>query len=302
MYQLAEAIVDVPVCKLTVSPDNALIHADIDFAGRDSWFLEDIRNQGILMPLIIHEDYEVGEGHRRLAAAKKLKLERVPCLMAKGADKKTVFNSAQLGRHLTLFAKCAMHRRRIEELVQRGKDHQQRNLRQASDHQGRGDADPLQQDWIRMEEVLGVSRDSLIRGVKLLSTIEALTRDPSFDEKQRGLRICAIFRCRGLNPALRMMGEKIKPGSGDTEPDVGAWQADDGEPVPAKPARKTVKKCAAKDGPAVIEMLPLEHVVGYVCEIRRTFSHHGIRGPEVDSALALILDAVTSSTSGALAA
>src|SRR4051812_757774 len=58
-----------------------------DPASETEGLLESIRDRGILVPLVVvpegEDTYEVLSGHRRLACASILELERVPCQVTK---------------------------------------------------------------------------------------------------------------------------------------------------------------------------------------------------------------------------
>ncbi len=84
-------IVDLPVEALDTNPFSLHIYGDPDLEiqpSRGDGLLESVQELGILVPLVVvprdarHTDrYLVLSGHRRLACARRLGLERVPCLV-----------------------------------------------------------------------------------------------------------------------------------------------------------------------------------------------------------------------------
>lgn len=287
-YEVRTTVVHVPVTRLRESPKNRLLHSDIDFHGRDSLLLDDIQQHGILLPLIVLPDYEVKDGHRRLAAAKKAGLAVVPCLIAESGDGDAMFTSAQLARHLSLFAKCVLHRELIEGLIARTEAVRQANLK-FQDRVAENDAEAVETEWIRTVEALGASRRFLAEGVRLLAHLEGMhcSVDPAI--RERAGRALQIFRNRGLKPALRLLGESDNVGD-DGEPDVIEWQHNDADDAPAKPKAEKPAKAAAGDKPATIPMAGNWKTIGlrYVADLRALLIEHKADTQETDRACAAL--------------
>lgn len=251
-HELDRTIVHLPVSALRDNPRNNCVHADFDPQGRDSWLIENIRLHGILTPLLVFPDYTLNDGHRRRNVAKRLGLPTVPCVVLQSTDLNAAFTSAQLHRQMSLFAKCVLYRDKIAALVQRAAHVRNAHLNQnVASGEGRGDSDLVRQEWVQTEEVLGVSRRALMDGVKLLTALEELSKNPNVEERHRAARVIQVFRNRGLAPALRLFGESAEPPADDGgEPDVIQWHADDGEPAATKRRRprRAKKRAAPKEG------------------------------------------------------
>ena len=71
MYQTSNKVLLIGVGELRESPEQKQIHADFDPAGKDAWLVDDIRQHGILLPLLVDAHKQVRDGHRRLAAARR---------------------------------------------------------------------------------------------------------------------------------------------------------------------------------------------------------------------------------------
>lgn len=237
-------ITSISVGSLKANPRNAHVHADIDAAGRDAWLLADIETNGVLLPILVTPAGMIVDGHRRWQLAKRAKQDSVPCVVLQEGDSSNAFQSAQLARQLTLFAKCVLYRERIEELIDESSTVRVQNLRAGVEARGRGDSSGTHQSWIEIEEVLCASRRTLMRGVTLLREIAAIAASKDPDEKQRAARVLAIFRNRGLKPALRMLGHKDTADLEEDGNDPGGWRCDD-SPEP-KRNRKPKAKIDAK--------------------------------------------------------
>lgn len=177
------------------------IHRPFDEGGIDSWLVYNIRQYGILCPLIISPSYEILDGTRRWRAAKAVGRRTVPCVVWDGPPD-TAFESAQLHRNLSTYAKCVLYRDTIEDLITAGQENSKRALA------GQAVLD-LDDDWIKLESVLGVKQRTLIRGVKLLSKIDAWKAGKSDSKRERAVKWETVFREIGLYPALRLKGEKL---------------------------------------------------------------------------------------------
>lgn len=243
MYATSTQLVEVQVSRLRESPEQKRIHADFDPQGADAWLVEDIRRRGILVPLLILPDCLVKEGHRRLAVARYLKLQTVLCLVVTAGDAAEVFQSAQLGRVLTVYAKCVLYRPLIEQAVAKGKEIKRGNLR-AGDVVPES-AERIEQQWIQIEKVLGLNRRTLQRGVKLLSEIQSLSRSAQPDARQRAERIVTTFRNHGLMPALRLI-DADAPNYETNEGDPGQWEVQDAKRQASARGRAAGKLSGAK--------------------------------------------------------
>jgi hypothetical protein len=226
----------VPVSSIKELPRNKTIHPDFDPYGRDSWLVENLDTHGILEPLLLKPDRTLHGGHRRIGWAKLRKIELVPCIVVKPGDDNAVYESTQMHRHMTVYAKCVLYREKLSELIKRGGDSAKKNLRLRWEHTGdapgaggggaKADDNIVNQEWIRCEQVLGVSRRVLIRGVKLLDKIDELIASAVPSEIDRANRVLSIFRNQGMEPARRMLGETDAIAETD-EPDCINWQDDD---------------------------------------------------------------------------
>lgn len=255
--KIAREITATPVGNLKANPKNAHVHADIDAAGRDAWLLADIKTNGVLLPILVTPSGMIVDGHRRWQLAKKAKLEAVPCIVLQEGDAANAFGSAQLARQLSLFAKCVIYRNRIEELLDESLAARAQNFRAGVEARGRGDSSGAHQTWIEIEEVLGASRRWLTRGVTLLKEIEGIAASKDHDEKERAARVLAIFRNRGLKPALRMLGHKdkdIADDDGEDTNDPGSWRCDDSpEPKRNRKPRELARVDTMVKGPEAVE-------------------------------------------------
>jgi hypothetical protein len=294
-HEVRTTVVHVPLGKLHESPKNRLLHADIDFQGRDSLLLADIERHGILLPFVILPNMEIKDGHRRFAVAKKLGLATVPCLIAEAGDGDAMFTSAQLARHLTLFAKCLLHRERIEALCARGEAVNHANLKfQQTD--ARSDAEAVAQSWIQLEEALGASRRYLSGGVKLLATLETMSKHHDAEERGRAGRVIQTFRNRGLKPAMRLLGESVEAYTGGDEPDVAEYTSSDDEPAAAA-AKSTAKPASKKRGvnPNVIPLAGNWQRIAsrYVNDLRGLLQDNNRLTPGANEALSALTRVIT---------
>jgi len=73
---------NLPLDQLRPHPLNKRIYGDT----ADEALIESVSEHGVLTPLVVTEDGVVVSGHRRLAAAKKLKLEKVPAVVRSFRD------------------------------------------------------------------------------------------------------------------------------------------------------------------------------------------------------------------------
>lgn len=79
---LSSFVSDFPVDAILVAPENDLLYDKFGVANADDWELvQSIRENGIQEPLTISYDQYLLSGHRRLAAAKYLRLKLVPARM-----------------------------------------------------------------------------------------------------------------------------------------------------------------------------------------------------------------------------
>lgn len=254
-HDLGDKIITVPLESLHLAATNKGIHADFDPHGRDAWLIDDIRQHGILFPLLVHPNRGIEDGRRRFHCAKYLKETEVRVLVLADTENGAAFSSAQLARTMTLYAKCVLYREKLIDMVRCGEDARGKNLKlrhTLGEPAGAGgtsaDDTALNQEWIKCEEALGVSRRYMVRGIKMLETLEAMTASGQPDEIDRATRILSVFRNRGLRAARRMLGENDSPDD-EAEPDCIDWHDDNDEArAPAKGNAK-VKKFAKKNSP-----------------------------------------------------
>jgi len=84
---VSEEIIYIPIKKLRKSKWNPRIVKDPE---KMKVLIESIKRDGIKYPLLVRrigDEYEVLDGSRRLEAAEKLGLEKLPCKLVKGDDK-----------------------------------------------------------------------------------------------------------------------------------------------------------------------------------------------------------------------
>jgi ParB-like chromosome segregation protein Spo0J len=238
-YETSDQIIRVRVDELKAAPINKQVHADFDPHGRDAWLVDDIKRNGVLVPLIIRPYKEIKEGHRRWLSAKLSGQRDVPCVVLTDGDDSQAFASAQLARNLSTFAKCLLYRKFIVALIERGASSRNAALKkQPVNVEQESELRSVDQDWSQVEEVLGVGRRTLVEGVRLLAEIETI-RDSGRPEAQDWAdKIESLFRNRGLNPALRMLGDTPQAAD-DAEPDCATWDT-------GAPQEKTIRKGGAK--------------------------------------------------------
>jgi ParB-like chromosome segregation protein Spo0J len=169
--------------------------------------VDDIKAHGVLMPIILEGDgCTIQDGHRRCQAAEHAGIDTVPAVVLSG-DTDAAFLSAQLGRNLSTYAKCVLHRGRIEQLVAQGNAVKVKNATKQPTEADLELAEAHADAWMLVEEVLDTPRDTLRRGARLLARIEKL-RAGSSKEKVKADKLETTFKDRGLWPALELDGEK----------------------------------------------------------------------------------------------
>ena len=230
-YEIERQIIDLPIDRIRINPRNKRVHDDFDPHGRDSWLVEDIREHGVLDPVMLFPNGMLDDGHRRLFSVKYLKRATIPAIVLKATDEAAAFHSAQLARQMKVFAKCVLYREQIGELVKRGHEQRERNLR-AGLGSSVADANIGHQEWIKLETILNVSRRNLTAGVKLLDRLDAMREGADADKAELAGRAEFIFRNQGIKPTLRMLDDidAEECEIGDLEPDCGAWRSEEDEP------------------------------------------------------------------------
>lgn len=277
--------------ELKANPESISTHQDFDPALQDSWLVEDIRKNGVLLPICVRPDKVISDGWRRWRASQHLGLKEIP-----GFESEDVFASAQLARQLTVFAKINLYRARLEELVQRGKDLRTENL---SSHKLRG-ADPdnkrhqLEQDWVLVETVLDVNRQTLMRGLTLLADIEEQEKTDDKDTFDQAQKYRNVFRTRGIWATLRMRGETVEPN--EESADCNQWEADsEPEPIPRakrKQSPDAIKACV-KEAPKA-ERATLKppawqpSLLSHLRDVRDAFDKHDILDAEATTAFGVL--------------
>lgn len=93
-------VVSRPIAQLAAYPGNARFHPDSQIEQ-----LKDlIGDVGWLVPIVIDEKNEIIAGHCRLAAARRLGLQSIPCVEAKGLTKRQIIKFRLADNRLTLSA------------------------------------------------------------------------------------------------------------------------------------------------------------------------------------------------------
>ena len=105
-YEIERQIIDLPIDRIRINPRNKRVHDDFDPHGRDSWLVEDIREHGVLDPVMLFPNGMLDDGHRRLFSVKYLKRATIPAIVLKATDEAAAFHSAQLGHSRALYP-CA---------------------------------------------------------------------------------------------------------------------------------------------------------------------------------------------------
>jgi hypothetical protein len=264
------------VAELIENPESTSIHADFDPAGADAWLVDDIRANNVVVPIIVRPDKVISDGHRRRRACLHLGITDIP-----GFQSSDVFRSAQLARHMGTYARCMLYRAEIEQLVSEGKAAKLANLPNVGADGPRRD---IEQEWIKLEKILGVERATLTKGVKLLADLDTMRNDP--DLTHQAAKIAHIFRNRGLWPALRMLGEETA--SVADEVDCRRWETDE-KPRQKKPPKKFVK-CAKKPAPKK------EHwqtkLLSHIRDIRAAFDKRGLLDDDTNGAIVTLERAI----------
>jgi len=236
MYQLDSVVRQIPITKISENPANWELHGAFDPHGRDKWLVDDVREHGVLMPLIVLGDGALYDGHRRRRAAWFVGMQTVPVVVLDSAESAAAYKSAQLGRTMSVYAKCLLYRNDIEKAVEESR------LQSVANLQNQGDRTPERSDanelWVELELILGKSRRVLAGGIKLLQTIEEMRAKGEYD---KAARLENTFRDRGHSPAMRLLGEKETPLSDEVDPQD--WQdGDDKETRNKRRAKQQARK------------------------------------------------------------
>lgn len=228
--RLSEHVVrNVPIPSIRENPRNQDYHADFDPKGRDAWLVDDIRQNGVLVPAVVGPDgRSLEDGHRRKWACEYLKMETMPVVVCSESGEK-VFRSAQLHRNLTVYAKVKLYRGKIEELVRRGNSLKGAGHDKEKSHQ-------LDDEWDAFSAAAGVSRNKLHRGLNLLRKVEELRNSTSLKDQRHAEILENTFRCRGVTPA-EALAAKGKPG-GRQEEEAGTAKVGGRPQGSKKPARQ----------------------------------------------------------------
>ena len=206
MY-LHESVKHVPIVQIRLDEANLDIHLPFEPQGHDRCLVEDIKANGVLVPLALTAEGKCADGRRRLLSAKHAGLKTVPVIASEG-DAAAMHKSAQLGRSMSVFAQCVMFGSEIKNVLTMGRSRT-------------GDSDVVEMEWQRIEAMLGRNRKTLQRGVSLLDRLAA---EPEND-RQAALfdRVTTTFQRMGLKPALRFMGET---GQSETEDEADECEVD----------------------------------------------------------------------------
>lgn len=198
-YRVDKAVRYLRIENIKDDPTNHDYHSEFDPGARDSALCDDIAVHGVLLPILLRPDGEtICDGHRRKWASEYCGLDEIPAIVLSDDDD-AVFRSAQLHRNLSIFAKCKLHRAAIESLVKRA------NAIKGSRNSAQDEE--LADDWDKLVAVLGVDRQTLMKGVRLLARIEELRASGTSKNTRLATLIETTFRNRGYRPAADLAGD-----------------------------------------------------------------------------------------------
>ena len=228
MYQHDPTIRALAIDAVLESDANWDLHGRFDPSGRDKWLCDDVLKNGILDPVLVTPQCNLKDGHRRLRAGRHVGLKVVPAIQISSEGEGDAFRSAQLGRQMSVYAKCVLYRPEIDRLLDLGRARQLSALNNQADPD---ESDPgperdFDDEWAGLEGMLNCSRRTLTRGVRLLSRISEMRGSNLSADKSLGDRVTTVFRERGLKPALRLLGDCEESSSEDgdpEEPDCADW-------------------------------------------------------------------------------
>lgn len=204
-----QQVITIPIHRLTLNEEN-YIHASFDPDGVDKDLVESIAKDGVLIPIQVNKDWKVLEGHRRIAGSVHNKLTDIIAIEVPRELEDKIFTAAQLGRHMTTYAKCVLYCNRIQVILA------QSELNQSGSRLAIESTDGA---WAELEAVLAANRRTLTRGVKLLNEIIAWENDEDINKVEYGKKARHIFRQFGLYPCLRMLGQLDEISLGEIETD-----------------------------------------------------------------------------------
>lgn len=168
---------------------------------RDAELIDDIRQHGVIEPLLVLENYMLVHGHRRLDVALYLKLAKIPVQVLDREDTPDLHQSMLIGKQASVYATVVTRAERIEALIVKT------DLTKA--YQGNIEKqNECEQAWIRLELATGYGRENLMAGLKLLKDMAKLEAGDKREQWEYARRVISAFRNYGLHPALRMAEQK----------------------------------------------------------------------------------------------
>ena len=191
MYEHQE-IKHVPLNKIRLAESNSDIHMEFNpNIGLDKVVADDIRENGILDPLLLNTEGFCTSGRRRFLSAKLIGLKTVPVIVVDGEGSDVQFSS-QLGRNPTMYAKCATFGSAISKVFELGRARQRQEI----------DADEFQIAKNKLEALLGVKWDHIQRHWSLFEKIHAEPKDAR--EAEQMAKVRSIFRKMGFENAKNL--------------------------------------------------------------------------------------------------
>lgn len=215
MYSVSDTISYRHPDDLHERADNWLLHGRFDPFGKDAWLVEDVQKHGVLLPILVDLNGTISDGNRRRRAAAMVGRSLVPTMVIRDGEQSELFLSAQLGRNLSLFAKCSLYRVRITAVSDA-----LRAQRTAAANEADID-ERFQEEAICIEQALNVRWRTLVRGVAVLGAIEELQRE---GKQTKAGKVRDVFSNFGLRPAIRVLEEKDNVAT--ETPDCGEWSSE----------------------------------------------------------------------------
>lgn len=191
------------------------INPDFDEHGADQWLVNDVRTNGIRLPLLITPAGMIIDGVRRWEAARVCKIQRVRAIECP----RWYAESPAVERPPSLFKTLSSHHDWLWGLAQRDADQERGTVAPASAARNT----PLAQDWAQTERNLGFRRLEILSGLEALQRIYRVTEG----DHQARRNLLNIFRNYGLNPVQRVLDLNESPSQ---QPDCKAWDTGDDHP------------------------------------------------------------------------
>jgi hypothetical protein len=222
-FNLSDRVVQLEVKTLVENPENWQLHGQFDPMGKDKKLCADVAREGVLLPILVLPNGQIIDGHRRRRAAMTAKLETIPGIVSEIDDADQAYASAQLGRNMSIYAKCLLFRKEIEAVANASTQTKQANLTNSTKNESKMN---VNDEWVTLELILGTNRRALVRGLKLLRIIDDLNASGDYDQAGR---VRQVFRDRGIAPARRMLGidSHDQPSEESDEADCLEWSIED---------------------------------------------------------------------------